>query len=176
MEVPLGKNTKNPPETLFKLLCSRQSPASSPVFGCCVMKSMHQNRFHRAVGRFRRGLAAMETAVCLPFIVTMVFSGVELCNAVFLKQSLNLAAYEAAKLITAPGNNAEKATTRVQQILASRKVKTYTLTSSPTVTAMTPTGTVVTVLVTAPASNLSYGPVGIMMGRTVSSTVVMVRL
>ena len=176
MEVPIRKTPKNPAETLFKLLCSHQSPPPLLFFGYCVMKSMHQNRFHRAVGRFRHGLAAMETAVCLPFIVTMVFSGVELCNAVFLKQSLNLAAYEAAKLITAPGNNAEKATTRVQQMLASRKVQNYTLSSSPTVNAMTPTGTRITVTVTAPASNLSYGPVGIMMGRTVSSTVVMARL
>jgi Flp pilus assembly protein TadG len=106
----------------------------------------------------------------------MIFSGVELSNAVFLKQSINLAAYEAAKLITAPGNNAARAGTRVQQILLSRKVTNYTFTSTPAVTASTPTGTMITVVVSAPATNLSYGPVLIMAGKTVSSTVVMSRL
>jgi len=118
----------------------------------------------------------METAVCLPFIAVMIFAGVELSNAVFLKQSVNLAAYEAAKLITSPGNNADKASTRVQQILASRKVTKYTFTSSPAVTSTTPSGTCITVVVSAPATNLSYGPIRIMAGRTVSSTVVMSRL
>lgn len=140
------------------------------------MKSVFRTHRKSSFISLRHGLAAMETAVCLPFIAMMIFAGVELSNAVFLKQSVNLAAYEAAKLISAPGNNAARAGTRVQQILSSRKVTNYTLTSTPVVTASTPTGTMITVVVSAPATNLSYGPVLIMSGRTVSSTVVMSRL
>ncbi len=79
-----------------------------------AMKTVFRTHCKSSFSGLRRGVAAMETAVCLPFIAVMIFSGVELSNAVFLKQSINLAAYEAAKLITAPGNNADKAGTRVQ--------------------------------------------------------------
>lgn len=124
----------------------------------------------------RRGAAAIETAVALPLLVILVFGSIELANAVFLKQSLNMAAYEAAKVITRPGDNNTLATTRCQQVLAMRKISNYTLTITPTVTARTPTGTQVTVTITAPSSNLSYGPLRFMAGKTSQTTVKMVRL
>lgn len=124
----------------------------------------------------RSGTAAVELAVSMPLLIILVFGAIEMGNAVFLRQSLNLAAYEAAKIVTRPGTNESLARTRATEILAIRKVNTSTLTISPTVTTATPRGTQVTVTVSAPASNLSYGPVQFMTGRTLSSTVVMVRL
>lgn len=123
-----------------------------------------------------RGVAATEVAVALPLLVMLVFGAIELGNAVFLRQSVNMAAYEAAKVITRPGSNETLARTRCQEVMSIRKVSNFTLTFSPTVTTSTPRGTEVTVTVTAPASNLSYGPVRFMTGKTISSTVVMVRL
>ncbi|MFN9721151.1 MAG: TadE/TadG family type IV pilus assembly protein [Planctomycetota bacterium] len=124
----------------------------------------------------RLGTAAMETAIALPLLVMVVFGSIEIANAVFLRQSVNMAAYEAAKVITRPGDNEALARTRCQEILSVRKVSTFTLTFSPTVTTATARGTQVTVTLVAPASNLSYGPVQFMSGRTISCTVVMVRL
>ncbi len=124
----------------------------------------------------RRAVAAMETAVVLPLLVTLVFGAIEISNAVFLKQSLNMAAYEAAKVITAPGSNDTFARLRCQEVLNVRKVTSHTLTFSPNVTALTPRGTQVTITVEASASNLSYGPLRFMTGRTIRSSVVMVRL
>lgn len=124
----------------------------------------------------RKGAAAIEAAVTLPLLLILVFGSIELSNAVFLKQSLNMAAYEAAKVITRPGDNNLLAATRCQQVLAVRKISNHTLTISPTVTAATPRGTQITVTVTIPASNLSYGPVRYMSGRTLRSRVCMVRL
>ena len=124
----------------------------------------------------RRGTAATDLAVTLPLLVVLVFGSIEMANAVFLRQSLNMAAYEAAKVITRPGSNEALARTRCDEILRVRKVSTYTLTFSPAVTTATPRGTQVTVNLTAPASNLSYGPVQFMAGKTITSTVVMVRL
>ena len=118
----------------------------------------------------------METAVALPLLVILVFGAIEMANAVFLKQSMNLAAYEAAKVVTRPGTNEALARTRCDQIMAIRKATNYTLAFSPTVTTATPRGTEVTVTLTAPATNLSYGPVRFMTGKTLSTTVVMVRL
>ncbi len=124
----------------------------------------------------RSGVAAVETAVTLPLLLILVFGSIELSNAVFLKQSLNMAAYEAAKVITRPGDNNTLATTRCQQVLAVRKITNYTLTINPAVTSATPRGTRITVTVTAGPSNLSYGPVRYMAGRNIRSTVSMVRL
>ena len=123
-----------------------------------------------------RGVAAIETALILPLLVILVFGAVELSNAIFMKQSLNMAAYEAAKVITRPGDNNTLATTRCQEVLTVRKISTYTLTITPAVTATTARGTQITVTVQAPASNLSYGPLRFMSGRTVRSSAVMVRL
>jgi Flp pilus assembly protein TadG len=124
----------------------------------------------------RSGTAVLEMAVSLPLLITLVFGGMEMANAVFLRQSMNMAAYEAAKVITRPGSNEALARTRCQEIMTVRKVSTYTLTFSPTVTTETARGTQVTVTLSAPASNLSYGPMQFMTGRTLSTTVVMVRL
>jgi len=118
----------------------------------------------------------METAIALPLLVMVVFGSIEIANAVFLRQSVNMAAYEAAKVITRPGDNEALARTRCAEILSVRKVSTFTLTFSPTVTTATARGTQVTVTLVAPASNLSYGPVQFMSGKTISCTVVMVRL
>lgn len=126
--------------------------------------------------RRRSGTAVLEMAISLPLLITLVFGAMEMANAVFLRQSMNMAAYEAAKVITRPGSNEALARTRCQQIMTVRKVSTYTLTFSPTVTTATPRGTQVTVTLSAPASNLSYGPMQFMTGRTLSTTVVMVRL
>ena len=85
----------------------------------------------------RRGTAATEMAVVLPLLVTLVFGSMEMANAVFLRQSLNMAAYEAAKVVTRPGNNQALATTRAGEILTLRKVTGYTLTFTPTVNTAT---------------------------------------
>ena len=42
----------------------------------------------------RRGVAAVEFAVCLPVIILLVFGAIEASSFIFLKQSLNVAAYE----------------------------------------------------------------------------------
>ena len=123
-----------------------------------------------------RGVAAMETAVVLPLLVLLVFGAIELSNGIFMKQSLNMAAYEAAKLITAPGSNEPLARTRCQEVLRVRRISDYTVTFSPTVTDATPRGTQVTVTVTAPACSLCSGPVRFLTGRNIRSAVVMVRL
>ena len=141
--------------------------------------SKHQDSSSRTSRKsiYRRlGTAATVTAVALPLLVTLVFGAIELANAVFLRQSVNMAAYEAAKVITRPGSNEALARTRCAEVLSVRKVSNFTLTFSPTVTTATPRGTQVTVTVVAPASNLTYGPVQFMSGKTITSTVVMVRL
>lgn len=144
--------TKTPPHI--------QTPANTQPCGC---------------GK-RRGVATVETAVCLPFILLMVFAGVEFSNVVFLKQTVNLAAYEAAKTLTAPGDNNALAIQTAQGIMTTRRTPNYTISITPAVTENTPRGTRVSVTVTASASNLSFGPVSFMGGRSVTAVVTMARL
>lgn len=117
-----------------------------------------------------------EAAVTLPVLIILTFGCIEMANAIFMRQSLNMAAYEAAKVVTRPGSNEALARTRCQQVLAMRRVSTFTMTVSPAVTTATPRGTLVTVTVTAPAGELSYGPLRVMNGETLRSVVKMVRL
>lgn len=132
----------------------------------------------RRVGsiRARAGAAALEAAISVPLLVTIVFGAIEISNAIYLRQSLNMAAYEAAKVVTKPGANETLARTRCAEILNIRNVSNYTLTFTPTITTATPRGTSVTVTLTGNASNLSYGPVSFMAGKNITARVVMVRL
>lgn len=149
-----------------------------PFLKTCAQHSgvFLRSKFQGTKRLARYGTAATELAVAMPLLITLVFGSMELANAVFLRQSLNMGAYEAAKVITRPGSNETLARSRCDDVLAVRKVTTYTLSFSPTVTTATPRGTQVTVTLTATASNLSYGPVLFMAGKTMTSTVVMVRL
>ena len=141
----------------------------------CRGNSTHSKR-RAGNAASRAGAATVEAAISIPLIVTIVFGAIELSNGIFLRQSLNMAAYEAAKVVTRPGINEVLARTRCDEILNIRQVTNYTLTFSPTVTTATARGTAVTVTLVAPASNLSYGPVSFMTGKNTTSTVVMVRL
>ena len=152
------------------------SSRATPVKKYSHFLTQPANAVRPAFDRRRFGTATVEMALSLPLLITLVFGSMDMANAVFLRQSLNMAAYEAAKVITRPGDNEPLARTRCQQVLTARKVTTSTLAFSPTVTAATAKGTRVTVTLSAPASNLSYGPVSFLTGKTFTSTVVMVRL
>ena len=130
----------------------------------------------RRSGSIRRGVAATEAAVTLPVLIVLAFGCIEMANAIFMRQSLNMAAYEAAKVVTRPGSNDALARTRCAQVLAMRRVTDFTMTVSPAITTASPRGIMVTVTVTAPAGNLSYGPLRFMSGATIRSQVCMVRL
>lgn len=74
--------------------------------------------------RFRsRGAATVELAVCLPVLVLLVFGSIEAASFVFLKQSLQVAAYEGVREAVRSGQTASVATTRAQNILDSRQVR-----------------------------------------------------
>ena len=86
----------------------------------------------------RRGTAMTETAVTLPLLAVLVLGSIEAANAVFIKQSLTIAAYEAGKLASRPGGTSTEAVNRSQQILDVRGLTGYSVTVSPTVTEALP--------------------------------------
>jgi Flp pilus assembly protein TadG len=123
----------------------------------------------------RRGAATVELAICLPIIVLLTFGAIEMSNALFLKQALRTAAYEAARVATTEGQTEADARVRAKEVLDSRNIQDYTLQFSPAVTVTLARGTEVTVTVSAPASENSISPQWFFSGETLRSAVVMIR-
>jgi Flp pilus assembly protein TadG len=117
----------------------------------------------------------VELAFCLPILMIIVLGSIEATNAIFLKEHLTSAAYEGARSAITPGQTSAGATQAAQNVLTQFGISEGTVTITPTITASTPTGTQVTVNVTAPlSSNSCMQPYIIGKGITsVGATVVM---
>jgi Flp pilus assembly protein TadG len=133
-------------------------------------------RKQRSGRQTRTGAASIEAACTLPLLCVLVFSSIEVANIIYLRQSLNIAAYEAGISATKPGVDTSTAVTRVAEVLGSRGITGYTLSFTPTVTEDTPGGTEVQVDVSAPSGSLSIGPLWLFKGKTIRARVRMVRL
>lgn len=81
-----------------------------------------QHRHHR---RKRRAVAAVEFAVCLPVIILLVFGAIEASSFIFLKQSLNVAAYEGIRESIRISSNTSSGVDRASSILDARNVKDF---------------------------------------------------
>ncbi len=142
--------------TLFGQLASNPPPASDLI-------------------RRRRGSAMVEMGICLPVVLLIVFSAIELADGVFLKQSLAVGAYEAARVVTRPGGIHSAGIQRGQEILTARGVTQFQVTISPNVQANTERGTPISVTAEAPLGAFSAGPMRLFSGLQLRHTVHMVR-
>jgi Flp pilus assembly protein TadG len=124
----------------------------------------------------RRGVAVVELAVCLPLMLMLTFGAIEAANAVFLKQSLVTAAYEAARAATATYGTEDDGKKKCDEVLKVRGVVNPAITFSPKITSATKAGTAITVTVTAPANSNSVGPQWYMKNSTIRAVIVMPRL
>jgi hypothetical protein len=124
----------------------------------------------------RKGIAVTETAILIPAFALVAFATIECSNALYLQQSLTLAAYEAGAILSEPTGTVDNANARCIEILQARDVTSYTLVTSPDLetTTLSP-GDIFTVIVSAPASAYSIGPSWFFQNRTLTSEVHMVR-
>lgn len=106
----------------------------------------------------RAGLAAVEFALTLPLLMILVLGSIEASNAIFLRQSITIAAYETAQVASAYGGTEAEAKTRGNEILTSYGIDSATITIFPTIDTSVVPGTKIEVTVTAPASANSIGP------------------
>lgn len=86
------------------------------------IKRPHAPKFNSLALRPRRGLAVAELAVCLPLLTALTFGTVDLCAAMFLKETVTLAAYEAARVGVERGGTNADAIRRAQEFLDERGV------------------------------------------------------
>lgn len=122
----------------------------------------------------RSGIATIETAVVLPVVVFITFGSIELSNLLFVRQSLTIAAYEAARASTKPGGSQGLGDARAQEVLNARGLTSFSVSYTPAVTTATPRGTLIKVTVSTNASNISYAPFQLFTGSTISSSSTMV--
>jgi Flp pilus assembly protein TadG len=100
--------------------------------------------------RSRLGIEIAELAFALPIMTTLVFGTLELCELLFLKQSLAVASYEAGRLAARSDTTTTDVTTRFEQIMASRRVTGATIQLTPSNLATAARGDHVRIDVTAP--------------------------
>lgn len=70
----------------------------------------------------RSGVAAVEFAVVSPLLIVFVFAIIEITGAIYLQQSLTIAAYEGARVALLPNTNSSNVTAASNRILQSRKI------------------------------------------------------
>ena len=124
----------------------------------------------------RRGSAVVESAILLPVLVLLVFAAIEASNAIFLRQSLTVAAFETASVAALTNSSETVARARCAEVLAARNVTEHTVTFTPTIDATISAGTPIEVEVEAPASAYRVGPVWFLRSKVLSATVTMVRM
>ena len=105
-----------------------------------------------AGGERRRGAALVELAVCLPTLIFVMLMAMEAADVIFLKQTLHVAAYEAARAAIKPDSTSTLAENAAKQILDTRQVSDYEITFTPSNVSGVDPGEIITVTVSAPVS------------------------
>ena len=78
--------------------------------------------------RARTAVAAVEFAVCMPIITLLVLGSIEATSMIFLRQSLQTAAYEATRSACQANGSDAAARASAQAILDSRLIRNYQIT------------------------------------------------
>ena len=70
-----------------------------------------------------RGTATTELAVCMPVLTLIIFSSIEACNLIHIKQVVAAAAYEGALVASKRGAEETAVQNRVEDLLDARDIK-----------------------------------------------------
>jgi Flp pilus assembly protein TadG len=104
----------------------------------------------------RTGAAAVELAFVLPIFTTLVFAQIETARVGQVTQMLTIAARQGARVAVVPGKTASDVQTAVSAVLSGAKITSSTLTVSPSTWETDAGGTLITVNVSVPYSQVSW--------------------
>ena len=136
------------------------------------MKIFITNRTRKTTCIRRSGAVVTELAIVSPILVFLVLVTVSICNLIFLKQSLTVAAFEAARVAIIPGATTQDIELQAQQICQIRRVNGATVTISPVDFQNQPYGEFISVTVSAP-SNQTNVDLGFLSGTSSASVSLM---
>jgi Flp pilus assembly protein TadG len=128
----------------------------------------------------RRGVAAVELALCLPLLLALAFGMIETSNLVHLRTRMYSAAYESARLATRPttASNTAASSTAVTSycttILQQLGVKGGQVTLSPANLSSVVPQQLVTVTITAPLNQNSFTSLIINSSQTITAQATLV--
>lgn len=131
------------------------------------------NRNKRKSTRVRFGAAVVEVAVVLPLFVIIILGTIEACSVIFLQQSLEVAAYEGARVSIVPRSNAGNVEAAASLQLEGRGIQDFSVTVVPSNFSTQPYGTFVRVQVSAPCNTNSLLFSTIYRSRTLTAEVEM---
>ena len=123
----------------------------------------------------RNGAAVVEFAVVLPVFVTLLLGTIETCNMIFLRQSLEIAAYESARAAIVPGSDDFDINLATTEILTARRIKNGTVTVTPANFQNAAYGSFIRVNVSAPCSSNSVFALRFYGSKTLTGTVEMMK-
>ena len=113
-------------------------------------------RMKRAV---RGGTAVVELAITLPVFVLILFGTIETTTMIFLQQSLEICAYQGARVALIPSSTATQVNATCATVLSDRDVQSASVSITPANYDSQPYGTFIRVRVSAPCnSNSPFSP------------------
>lgn len=123
----------------------------------------------------RRGAAVVEFAVCIPVLVLLTIGAIQVTDAIYLKNSLRVVAYETARESVETSHTNADAMTRANEVIALWNIKNATVTFDPADISTAVAGQPITVTVSAPANDNTVMPGWFFRGKDIRSSMVMVR-
>lgn len=123
----------------------------------------------------RRGVAAVEFAVCIPLFLLLTIGAIQTTDAIYLKNSLRVVAYEAVREGVKPTGTNATVSARANEIITARNVQGATVTTSPADITTANAGDYITVTVTAPANSNTIMPNWFFTDKIIKDELVMTR-
>ena len=117
---------------------------------------MLRHRRNRSTSRRRFGTAVVEVALIIPLLLFVTIGTIEICELVYLQQSLKIAAYEGARIAIVPDANEYDITTQVGEIAAVRQLVDPVVDIKPANFADLEMGEFITVSVSVDTSSKCY--------------------
>lgn len=135
---------------------------------------IHKKHSKRPASR-RKGTATVELAVCLPTLFFTFMAAVQAADVIFLKQTLQVASYEAARSAIKRSATSDLARASGKQILTSRKTKKYDISFLPVDVSSVKRGELLSVTVEAPSNANTVLPKWMSFDRDMAVTTTMVK-
>ena len=79
----------------------------------------------------RRGVAAVELAVCLPILTIVSLATIEVCSMMHTSQAMKIASFEAARVGVVPGAQSENVQFQCESLLESRGITAFSISMTP---------------------------------------------
>jgi Flp pilus assembly protein TadG len=123
----------------------------------------------------RKGAAAVELAVTAPVLLIFTFGILEVTNAIYLQESLEICAYEGARIALLPNTTVANVQATCDKLLAARRVSNATITVTPNQYESSPYGTEIEVRISASLSDNLITPMFVLTNQTFTANVVMMK-